>query len=113
MIDLAWAHREGLLRTRSLNCPCRFLTRRRHCCPGSAPTPKRQPGRVVGAAGGRAERAGRHGRDVIIDAGRLGLIGSPEPLIYAADLMLLVMRSDLVALAAARSWAETLRSRIR
>ena len=50
------------------------------------------------------------GRDVIIDAGRLGLSGSPEPLIYAADLMLLVVRSDLVALAAARSWAETLRA---
>ena len=47
---------------------------------------------------------------MIIDAGRLGLNGSPEPLIYAADLMLLVMRSDLVALAAARSWAETLRA---
>ena len=47
---------------------------------------------------------------MIIDAGRLGLVGSPEPLIYAADLMLLVMRSDLVALAAARSWAETLRA---
>ena len=39
----------------------------------------------------------RMDRDVIIDAGRLGMIGSPEPLIYAADLMLLVMRSDLVA----------------
>jgi hypothetical protein len=34
------------------------------------------------------------GRDVIIDAGRLGLVGSPEPLMYAADLMLLVMRSE-------------------
>jgi hypothetical protein len=52
----------------------------------------------------------RTDRDVIIDVGRLGLTGSPEPLIYAADLMLLVMRSDLVALAAARSWAETLRA---
>ena len=47
---------------------------------------------------------------MIVDAGRLGLTGSPEPLIYAADLMLLVMRSDLVALSAARSWAETLRA---
>jgi hypothetical protein len=52
----------------------------------------------------------RTGGDVIIDAGRLGLVGSPEPLIHGADLMLLVMRSDLVALAAARSWAETLRA---
>ena len=110
LIDLAWAQREGLLTTPSLSCRCRFLTRRRHCCLGSAPTPSGQPGRVVGAAGGRVERAGRHGSGCDHRCCRLGLVGSPEPLIYAADLMLLVMRSDLVALAAARSWAETLRA---
>ncbi len=51
------------------------------------------------------------GQDVIVDAGRLGLYGSPEPLIAAADLALLVTRTDLVALSGARSWAETLRDR--
>jgi hypothetical protein len=50
------------------------------------------------------------GQDVIIDAGRLGLSGSPESLIYAGDLTLLVVRSDLVSLSGARSWAETLRA---
>lgn len=50
------------------------------------------------------------GQDVIVDAGRLGLGGSPEPLIYAADLALMVTRTDLVSLSAARSWAETLRT---
>ena len=50
------------------------------------------------------------GQDVIVDAGRLGLSGSPEPLLYAADLALMVTRSDLVSLSAARSWAETLRT---
>lgn len=50
------------------------------------------------------------GQDVIVDAGRLGLAGSPEPLIYAADLALMVTRTDLVSLSAARSWAETLRT---
>jgi hypothetical protein len=54
---------------------------------------------------------GEHGQDVIVDAGRLGLDGSPEPLMSAADLTLLTVRSDLVALSAARSWAETLRTR--
>jgi hypothetical protein len=49
------------------------------------------------------------GQDVIVDAGRLGLEGWPEPLIFAADLMLLTVRTDLVALSGARSWAETLR----
>ena len=51
------------------------------------------------------------GQDVVVDAGRLGLFGSPEPLIDAADLALLVTRTDLVALSGARSWAETLRDR--
>lgn len=51
----------------------------------------------------------RTGQDVIVDAGRLGLIGCPEPLIDNADLTLLVVRSDLVSLSGARSWAETLR----
>jgi len=49
--------------------------------------------------------------DVIVDAGRLGLYGSPGPVIESADLALLVIRSDLVSLAGARSWAETLRDR--
>lgn len=50
------------------------------------------------------------GQDVIVDAGRLGLEGGPSALLRAADLTLLVVRTDLVSLSAARSWAETLRS---
>jgi len=49
------------------------------------------------------------GQDVIVDAGRLGLAGTPEPLLFAADLCLMVTRTDLVALSGARSWAQTLR----
>jgi hypothetical protein len=53
------------------------------------------------------------GQDVIVDAGRLGLFGSPEPLVLqpGADLALLVTRTDMVSLSGARSWAETLRDR--
>ncbi|MFD4323631.1 hypothetical protein ACFWQC_03290 [Nocardioides sp. NPDC058538] len=47
------------------------------------------------------------GQDVLIDAGRLGLFGSPEPLLAAADITLLVIRTDLPAISAARSRAET------
>jgi hypothetical protein len=50
-----------------------------------------------------------NGQDVIVDAGRLGLAGWPQPLIAASDLTLLVTRSSLPALAGARSWAKTLR----
>lgn len=46
--------------------------------------------------------------DVIVDAGRLGLLGSPLPILAAADVTLMVARSDLPGLAGARSWAATL-----
>ena len=52
----------------------------------------------------------RNGQDVIVDAGRLGLAGWPQPLIAASDLTLLVTRSSLPALAGATSWAKTLRA---
>ncbi|MBS2938500.1 hypothetical protein KDN32_12170 [Nocardioides sp. J2M5] len=45
------------------------------------------------------------GQDVIVDAGRLGLAGTPAPLLETADLTLLLTRSDLPALASARAWA--------
>lgn len=49
------------------------------------------------------------GQDVIIDAGRLGLVGSPEPLLANADLTLLVTRTSLPSLAATRSWADSVK----
>jgi hypothetical protein len=52
-----------------------------------------------------------NGQDVIVDAGRLGLLGWPEHMVLEADLTLLVTRSSLPALAGARSWAKTLRDR--
>ena len=50
-----------------------------------------------------------NGQDVIVDAGRLGLVGSPTPLLDAADAALLITRATLPAISAARSWAETVR----
>ena len=49
------------------------------------------------------------GQDVIIDAGRLGLSGSPELLLATADATLVVSRSNLPALAAVRAWAGVIR----
>lgn len=48
-------------------------------------------------------------QDVIIDAGRLGLDRAPVPLREHSDLTVLVVRTRLVTLAAARSWALTLK----
>lgn len=47
------------------------------------------------------------GQDVIVDAGRLGLVGSPEPLLARADLTLIVTRTSLPALSAVRSWSDS------
>ncbi len=52
---------------------------------------------------------GGTGQDVIVDAGRLGLNGWPEPLVRGSDITVLVTRSSLPALAAARSWLDELR----
>jgi hypothetical protein len=111
LLDLAWAYREGLLVEALAELPMPIPDSSAALLPGI---------RSHSQAGSLAmlweplaaalKELDRTGRDVIIDAGRLGLNGSPEPLICAADLMLLVMRSDLVALAAARSWAEMLRA---
>jgi len=49
------------------------------------------------------------GQDVIVDAGRLGLVGSPQPLLDAADVTLMVTRATLPSISAARSWAKTVR----
>jgi hypothetical protein len=46
---------------------------------------------------------------VIVDAGRLGLTGSPQPLLDSADATLLVTRANLPSISAARSWAEMVR----
>jgi len=51
----------------------------------------------------------RTGTDVLVDAGRLGMVGAPTPLLRAADATLLVTRTSLPALAGARPWAKTLR----
>ncbi len=51
----------------------------------------------------------QQGQDVLIDAGRLGLVGSADPVLAAADLTAILTRTTLPALAAARSRAETIR----
>lgn len=47
------------------------------------------------------------GQDVIVDCGRLGLAGWPEPVLAEADLSLILCRTHLPSISATRSWAET------
>lgn len=110
LIGLALAHREGRLEA---ELPSAALPIPRHdamLLPGvrshaqaRSLTPVWEP--LLTALRGLE----RTGQDVIVDAGRLGLAGSPEPLIHGADLTLLTARTDLPSLSAARSWAATLR----
>ena len=44
------------------------------------------------------------GVDVVVDAGRLGIVGSPEPLISESDVTLVVTGTGLPELARVRSW---------
>lgn len=53
------------------------------------------------------------GVDVIVDAGRMERQGLPQPLVDRADLALLVTRSNLRCLAAARTYAGVLRDQSR
>lgn len=48
------------------------------------------------------------GVDILVDAGRLGLVGSPERLVADADQTLVVTGSGLPELAAVRGWLPTL-----
>jgi hypothetical protein len=51
----------------------------------------------------------RAGTDVVVDAGRLGAVGGPEPLLRQAHMVLLVTRTSLDAVVSARARAGWLR----
>ncbi|WP_256791990.1 hypothetical protein [Terrabacter sp. Ter38] len=111
LIDLALAHRHGQLEQAIPEATVRIEGTSAALLPGTR-SHTQAPSLVslwepLAAALKSLERTGQ---DVIVDAGRLGLTGFPEPLLYAADLCLLTMRSDLVSLSGARSWTQTLRA---
>lgn len=54
----------------------------------------------------------QRGIDVVVDAGRIGLENSPLPVVRSSDLSLLVVRSDLPAVAGARGWAQSLQEQL-
>lgn len=110
LIDLALAHREGVLVEAIAKATMPLPDTAVQLLPGIRGHAQARSLISLWEPLTQALRAlERNGQDVIVDAGRLGLVGSPEPLIYGADLTLLVTRSTLPALSGARSWAETLR----
>ena len=109
LIDLALAHREGTLAEAIARATMPIPDTAVQLLPGIRG--HWQARSLIGLwepLAGALRALERNGQDVIVDAGRLGLAGCPEPLIYGADLSLLLTRSTLPALSGARSWAQTL-----
>jgi len=110
LLDLVWAHRDGRLAEDLPASTMRFPDSTATLLPGVRSHAQARNAAPIWeplAAALRELRA--TGQDVVVDAGRLGLAGLPEPLLHAADVALLVVRSDLVAVSAARSWVAALR----
>lgn len=113
LVDLAVANRVGNLNsaiaTVSMTLPgssVEFVPGVRSHQQAASVTPLWEP------LGGVLRGLEQQGTDVIVDAGRIGLERAPLPLLAASDLNLLVVRSSLPAVAAARSWAQDVRDRL-
>lgn len=111
LIGLALAERHGQWSEAAVWAQTMPLTEGRHLLPGlndSAQAASLNPlwPRLATTFTGLE----RGGVDVIIDAGRLGTTYAPLPLLRQADVVLLVTRSNLPAIAGARARLNTLRT---
>lgn len=110
LVDLAMSHRQGTL---AEDLPGMLMpvpdSQVQFLCGPRRHNQARSLDNLWEPLGGALKALERNGQDVIVDAGRLGLEGSPLKLIAAADLALLTTRSTLPALVAAASWSQTLR----
>jgi len=110
LVDLALAQRDndvlGGIQRSSIALP----GGRTRLVPGlTSPVQSRTVAPVWDAIAAALHQLDQHGTDVIIDAGRLGTLGGPQPLLRAADAVLMVTRSNLPAIAALRAAAPVLR----
>lgn len=112
LVDLAVANRAGELNTAIATVAMRLPGSQVDFVPGvrshqqsASVTTLWEP------LGGVLRSMEQRGTDVVVDAGRIGLEHAPLPLVGASDLALLVVRSDLPAVAGARSWAQAIRER--
>jgi len=111
IVDLAVSHRQGTLAEDLPHMLVRIPdTHVQFLCGPLRHTQARSLESLWEPLSGVLKGLERTGQDVIVDAGRLGLEGSPFPLLMAADVAMLATRSTLPALVAASSWAPTLRN---
>lgn len=113
VLDLVLAHREGSLWDALWDAALKLPDSEVRLIPGTKnPTlaSRSLPPLWEPLADG-LRRMDSTGHDVIVDAGRLGLVGAPEALLREADLTLLVTRTDLPGVTASHGWAKVLQER--
>lgn len=110
LVDLAMTHRDGdllaAIHANSLALPGGTA----RLVPGlESPVQAKTMAPVWESIAAALRELGQQGTDVLIDAGRLGAIGGPWPLVRSADLVLLTTRTHLPAVASTRAAAPVLR----
>ncbi len=111
LIELVVAHSQGRLRSQIPQATFRLPGSEVSLIPG--PRSHTQSGALGGLWDpllAALKDLATTGQDTIVDLGRLGHEGCATPLLYGADLTLILARSDLVSLSAARSRVDTLRT---
>jgi MinD-like ATPase involved in chromosome partitioning or flagellar assembly len=110
LVSLAVAHRRGVLHETFYEQTVAFIEDRVRLVPGLVNAQQAASmdklWSPLGVVLANLEQAGT---DVIVDAGRLGMMHGPQPLIRSADAVLLVTRTTLPAVSAARARVPTLR----
>jgi len=103
LVDVAMAHRDGDLLTSIHHSSIALPGKHARIVPGlTSPVQAKTVAPVWEAIAAALRKLERQGTDVIIDAGRMGTLGGPQPLLRTSDAVLLATRTNLPAIAAAR-----------
>jgi MinD-like ATPase involved in chromosome partitioning or flagellar assembly len=111
LVSLAVAHRRGLLDEQFYDQTVPLIQDRVRLVPGLV-SAQQAPSmdKLWSPLGVVLANLEHSGTDVIVDAGRLGMMHGPMPLVRSADALLLVTRTTLPAVSAARARVPVLRN---
>lgn len=111
LVSLAVAHRRGVLAERFYEQTVALVEDRVRLVPGLINAQQAASmDKLWSPLGMVLSSLERTGTDVIVDAGRLGMIHGPMPLLRSADAVLLVTKTTLPAVSSARARIEALRT---
>ncbi len=104
LVDLAMDHHDGDLLTNVYRSSIALPGGNARIVPGlTSPIQARTVVQAWEQIAAAMHSLDQQGTDVLIDAGRLGTIGGPTPLLHAADEVIVVTRSTLPVIAALRA----------